>query len=91
MRPSTFVRHANRESSSQRAERAVARAVEHRLKLILVEQRPKTNMVLRIASDDAFARKRPIIGLTNGNHLPRIALAKIMQRVIARDTGNAGN
>ena len=74
-----------------RAESTVAGAVEHRLKLVLVEQRPQPAVVLGIARDDAVARERPVVFLANGDDLARIARAEVVERVVTGDAGDAGD
>ena len=70
---------------------AVAGAVEHRLKLVLVEQRAQAAVVFGVAGDDAVAGERPVVFLANGDDLARIARAEIVERVVAGDAGHAGD
>ena len=73
------------------AQGAVAGAVEHRLKLVLVEQGPQPAVVFGVAGNDAVAGERPVVFLANGDDLARIARAEVVKRVVARDTGDAGD
>ena len=50
---------------------AVPGAVEHRLKLVFIEQRPQPAMVFGVARNDAVAGERPVVFLANGDDLTR--------------------
>ena len=73
------------------AQCAVAGAVEHRLELVLVEQRPQPAVVFGVAGDDAVAGERPVVFLANGDDLARITRAEVVKRVVARHAGDAGD
>ena len=48
-------------------------------------------MVLRVAGNDAFARKRPVVFLANGDDLARVARAEVVERVVPGHAGDAGD
>lgn len=48
-------------------------------------------MILGVAADNALARERPVVVLPDGDDLAGIAGAEVVEGVIARDTGNAGD
>ena len=57
----------------------IARAIEHRLELVLIEQGAKPGVVLGVARDNAVASERPIVFLADGDDLARITRAKIVE------------
>src|SRR3954451_16504875 len=73
------------------SKRTVAGTIENRSELIFVEKSSQPAVVLRVTGNDALARKRPIVLLTDGDDLTRIARAKVMDRIKPRHTGDASN
>ena len=69
----------------------VAGAIEHGAKTVLLEQPRQAFLVLRVARHDAWPVKAPIVALSNADHLARIALLEVGQRVVARHAGDAGD
>ncbi len=61
------------------------------MELVFVEQGAEAGVVFGVAGDDAFAGEGPVVFLANGDDLSRVASAKIVEGVVARDTGNAGD
>jgi hypothetical protein len=70
---------------------AVARTIENCLETILIEEAEKTLAVFGIAGHDITTAERPIVVLADADYLAGVFGLKIVERVVARDTGNAGD
>jgi hypothetical protein len=73
------------------AEGAVAGTVEDGLESVFVEKCPQAAVVFGVARNDAVAGEGPIIFLTNGDDLTGVAIAEVVEGVVTRDAGDAGD